>query len=264
MASVIQPQVHRLPVRAPLVELAGVTHRFPDAATPVFAGIDLTIRSGDFVAVVGGSGVGKSTLLRCVAGLVKQTAGRISFVSDPTPGRRRRAVVFQDGRLLPWRTLAGNIEFGLEGLGLTRRERHERVAEVLDLTLLKDFADRWPHQLSGGQLQRGGIARALAVQPDLLLMDEPFSAVDAITRQVLQDELLRIWQATGAAVLFVTHDINEAVLLADRVLVMGGEPATFTLDRAISLPRPRRRDDVELFRLAAEISTAIQINHKLD
>ena len=243
--------------RPALLELSGVGHRFPGASKPVFENIDLSIANGEFVAVVGGSGVGKSTLLRNIAGLLPPSEGSIVYNGEQQQGRRNLAVVFQDGRLLPWRSLAGNIEFGLEGLGLSADERNRRIEQVLELTRIGELKDRWPHQLSGGQAQRGGIARALVVQPDLLLMDEPFSAVDAITRQVLQDELLRIWQASDAAVLFVTHDIHEAVLLADRVVVMGGQPGRITRDTKVDLARPRRRDDVNLFRLASDIAASI-------
>ena len=147
---------------------------------------------------------------------------------------------------MPWRTLRANIEYGLEGLGVSRAERRERVDEVLALTGLGELADRYPHQLSGGQAQRGGIARALAVQPDVLLMDEPFSAVDALTRGSLQDELIRIWQASG-----------EAAFLADRVMVLAGQPAGVALDRRIEVARPRRHDDAALADIGAQIAAAL-------
>lgn len=240
-----------------VLRLNALTHSFPDASKPVFEAIDLKIRRGEFVAIVGGSGVGKSTLLRCAAGLIDPSSGDVQLDIPQVTGSRRRAIVFQDGRLLPWRTIAGNIEFGLEDLELSKSQKRERIADMLSLTMLDELADRWPHQISGGQMQRTGIARALAVKPALLLMDEPFSAVDALTRQVLQDELLRIWRAAGPAVLFVTHDIHEAILLADRILVLGGSPASVALEKHIHLPRPRVRTDIELFKLASEISSAL-------
>ena len=231
--------------------------RFPGAAAPVLDGVSLSVAPSEFIAIVGGSGVGKSTFLRAAAGLIEVDGGTISVAGEAGPGRRRRAIVFQDGRLMPWRTLRGNVAYGLEGLSLSADERAARIDEVLRLTGLTDFADRYPHQLSGGQAQRGGIARALAVKPDILLMDEPFSAVDALTRTSLQDELLRIWAATGAAVLFVTHDISEAVLLADRVIVLAGQPARVALERRLDAPRPRVRGAQGAGAVAEEIAGAL-------
>lgn len=242
---------------ATILAAKNLTLRFPGAPHPVIEAFDLTVERGEFLAVVGGSGVGKSTLLRAVAGLIGVESGTVEMFGEEAPGRRRRAIVFQDGRLMPWRTLADNIHYGLEGLNLPEAERRERVARVLDLTGLASFAGRYPHQLSGGQAQRGGIARALAVEPDILLMDEPFSAVDAITRTSLQDELLRIWGLSGAAVLFVTHDIAEAVFLADRVIVLAGSPAHVALDRRIDAPRPRERGGDHAAALGEEIEAAL-------
>lgn len=236
----------------PVVELRGLGFAYPGSSRPILANFDLTIGRGEFVAIVGSSGVGKSTLLRFVAGLAKPDEGEIVLHAAREPDRRRRAIVFQDGRLMPWRSVADNVAYGLKGLSLTHEQRERRVAAALELTGLSAFAERWPAQLSGGQAQRAGIARALAVEPDLLLMDEPFSAVDAITRRGLQDELNRIWRASGAGVLFVTHDIEEAVYLADRVVLLAGQPAEAVLDREIESPRPRDRrsarldDDVRL------------------
>lgn len=226
---------------ASVIEFSKLAYQHPGAAAPVIQGLSLQIEAGSFVAVVGGSGVGKSTLLRAAAGLTEPSAGTVQFQAQPRPGRRSRAVVFQDSRLMPWRTVGGNVGYGLEGLGLDRGEKTQRIDAALQLTGLGDFGRRWPHQLSGGQAQRVGIARALAVKPDLLLMDEPFSAVDAITRRNLQQELIRVWQASGAAVLFVTHDIEEAVFLADKVVVLGGHPANIVGNYDIDLPRPRDR-----------------------
>jgi NitT/TauT family transport system ATP-binding protein len=242
---------------ASVLNAENIVVRYPSAPDPVLKDFGMTVAPKEFVAIVGGSGVGKSTLLRVVAGLLKPESGRITLDTKVEPGRRRRAIVFQDGRLMPWRTLEDNISYGLEGLPISKPEKLKRIEEVLRLTNLGALRDRYPHQLSGGQVQRGGIARALAVEPDILLMDEPFSAVDALTRETLQEELLRIWQASGKAVLFVTHDIGEAAFLADRVVVLSGSPAEISLDLRIDVKRPRVRGGAELSSIAKRIGGAL-------
>jgi NitT/TauT family transport system ATP-binding protein len=242
---------------APILNIEDLSYHYDNNPEPVFADLNLRMEDGEFIAVVGGSGVGKSTLLRCVAGLATASHGNISLHVEEDDTRRSRGVVFQDGRLMPWRRLRSNVAYGLKGLNLTAEEKRDRVDEVLKLTRLEELAERWPHQLSGGQVQRGGIARALAVQPHLLLMDEPFSAVDAITRQHLQDQLLAIWEQTRKAVMFITHDIEEAIYLADRVVVLSGSPANIVLDKRIDLPRPRRRGTDTLQKLAQDIANAL-------
>ncbi|MGW9070367.1 ABC transporter ATP-binding protein [Streptomyces yangpuensis] len=188
-------------------------------------GIDLEIRSGEFLVVVGPSGCGKSTLLDLLGGLSAPTAGRILLDGKPVTGPGLdRGIVFQQYALLPWRTALGNVEFGLEATGVPRRERKQRAREFLDIVGLTGFEDRHPHQLSGGMRQRVAIARSLAYDPDVLLMDEPFAALDAQTRESLQDELRRIWQRTGKTVVFITHGIEEAVYLGQRVAVMTSRP----------------------------------------
>ncbi|MCB5164447.1 ABC transporter ATP-binding protein [Streptomyces bambusae] len=188
-------------------------------------GIDLEIRSGEFLVVVGPSGCGKSTLLDLLGGLSRPTGGRILLDGKPVTGPGLdRGIVFQQYALLPWRTAQGNVEFGLEATGVPRRQRGARAREFLDLVGLSGFEDRHPHELSGGMRQRVAIARALAYDPDVLLMDEPFAALDAQTRESLQDELRRIWQSTGKTVVFITHGIEEAVYLGQRVAVMTSRP----------------------------------------
>ncbi|APE25436.1 MULTISPECIES: ABC transporter ATP-binding protein [Streptomyces] len=187
--------------------------------------VDLEIQAGEFVVVVGPSGCGKSTLLDLLGGLSRPTSGRILLDGKPVTGPGLdRGIVFQQYALLPWRTALGNVEFGLEATGVPRRQRTDRAREFLELVGLTGFEDRHPHELSGGMRQRVAIARSLAYDPDVLLMDEPFAALDAQTRESLQDELRRIWQRTGKTVVFITHGIEEAVYLGQKVAVMTSRP----------------------------------------
>lgn len=187
--------------------------------------VSLDIAEGEFVALVGPSGSGKTTLLDLLAGLSVPTSGQVLIKGREVSGPGLdRGVVFQQYALFPWRTARSNVEFGLEGSGLSRRQRVARASEYLDLVGLSGFADRYPHELSGGMKQRVAIARSLAYKPAILLMDEPFAALDAQTRELLQDELLRIWRATGTTVVFITHSIEEAVYLGQRVVVLTSRP----------------------------------------
>ena len=183
--------------------------------------VDFAVEPQEFVALLGPSGCGKSTLLNIIAGLLPASAGRVYFEGEPRPGRAPvTATVFQEFALFPWRTVRANVELGLEELGLPSPERSERTRRYLDMTGLAGFESRYPHQLSGGMRQRVGIARALAVEPAVLLLDEPFSALDAQTRTLMMDELLGIWERTRQTILYVTHNIQEAVFMADRVIVL--------------------------------------------
>jgi NitT/TauT family transport system ATP-binding protein len=187
--------------------------------------ITLDVRAGEFLALVGPSGCGKSTLLDLLGGLAVPTSGRILLDGRPITGPARdRGIVFQQYALFPWRTAAQNVEFGLDIAGLKSKERRERARHYLDLVGLAAFADRYPHELSGGMKQRVAIARSLAYDPEVLLMDEPFAALDAQTRETLQGELLRIWRSTGKTIVFITHGIDEAVVLGQRVAVMTSRP----------------------------------------
>lgn len=238
---------------AAIVDLQDIAATFPGADQPVFADIDLAVERGEFVIVVGASGAGKSTLLRVLAGLLEPSAGTITHEIETRSDRREIAMVFQEARLLPWRTVSDNVALGLEGLEVTTEDRTRRISDALKLVGLADYGGRWAHELSGGQRQRVGIARGLAVDPDLLLMDEPFGALDAITRQTLQDELLRIWGETGKSILFVTHDIDEAVYLGDRVLLLGGAPARVVRSYEVDARRPRSREGEEVGRVGAQV-----------
>jgi NitT/TauT family transport system ATP-binding protein len=194
-------------------------------AVTALTDVSLDVHSGQFLVLVGPSGCGKSTLLDLLGGLTRPSTGEILLDGRPVTGPGLdRGVVFQQYALFPWRTALSNVEFGIEGRGVPKRERRERARHFLELVGLNGFADRYPHELSGGMKQRVAIARSLAFDPDVLLMDEPFAALDAQTRDSLQDELLRIWERTGKTIVFITHGIDEAVYLGQRVAVMTSRP----------------------------------------
>ncbi|MEI2384867.1 ABC transporter ATP-binding protein [Breoghania sp. JC706] len=226
-----------------------VTYRRPktDEAFLAIDRISLAVERGSFVAVVGSSGCGKSTLLLAAAGLVAPASGSVAIGGAPVSGpgteaAARSAMVFQDASLLPWRTVLGNVRFGLEMRRWSRDDLTERALRYIHMVGLADFADYHPHQLSGGMRQRVNIARALAVEPEVLLMDEPFGALDAQTREVMGNELLRLWERDRKTALFVTHDIDEAIFLADKVVVMGRDPGCIKDVLTVDLPRPRTPD----------------------
>jgi NitT/TauT family transport system ATP-binding protein len=245
VASETKDERRRTNARPPRLILDGVGKRFVSThGQTVDALLDvlLEVKAGEFVCVLGRSGCGKSTLLRLVAGLERPTAGRILLdgrpVSGPGPDR---AMVFQEHLLFPWRTVEQNVAYGLEARGVPPAERREKVAWALELVGLERFARSYPKELSGGMKQRAGIARAVVNQPEVLLLDEPFASLDAQTRSDLQIALLEIWVGTRPTVLFVTHSVDEAVYLADRVLVLhsGADRPPDVLD--LQLPRPRYR-----------------------
>ena len=233
-------------VETPRVRVEGIGKRFEGTNGPVQAleGVTFDVADGEFVCIVGPSGCGKTTLFRIIAGLEPATTGQVVLdgarVTSPSTDL---GLVFQEYHLFPWRTVAGNVGFGLERDGVATTERERRVRELLELVGLDGFADAYPRDLSGGMKQRVALARALAVDPGLLLMDEPFGAVDAQTKKLLQDELLDIWRETGKTILFVTHDVEEAVKLADRVVVMAKEPGRIREVIDVDVERPRERSD---------------------
>ncbi|MBI2493860.1 MAG: ABC transporter ATP-binding protein [Candidatus Rokubacteria bacterium] len=226
--------------RSPKVRVNEVSVTFESRGHAVLAldRISLEVAAGEFLCLVGPSGSGKSTLLRVVAGLLRQSAGEVRIEAD-RPGTPLTAMVFQEHALLPWRTVLANVTFGLENRGVERAAREARAREMLAMVGLSRFARHYPHQLSGGMKQRVGIARALANDPEVLLMDEPFAALDAQTRTIMQEELLRIWATLGKTVIYVTHSLEEALLLGDRVVLMTSRPGRVRQVFPVDLGRPR-------------------------
>lgn len=248
----------------PKLVLEGVTRQFAArGAHEIFTAvddIDLDVAAGEFLVLVGPSGCGKSTLLDLLGGLTEATAGRILLDGKPIDGPGLdRGIVFQQYALLPWRTARHNIEFGLEAKGLPKKERREIAQKYLELVGLESFADRYPHELSGGMKQRVAIARSLAFDPEVLLMDEPFAALDAQTRESLQDELLRIWKATGKTIVFITHGIDEAIYLGQRVAVLTSRPGRIKTIVEVDIDRsvPDVRSDAQFRSLRHHIWTLL-------
>jgi len=229
--------------------------------------INLQVRAGEFVCVVGPSGCGKSTLLHLIAGLHPQTSGQILIDGNPVQGPGTdRILIFQEHGLFPWLTVAQNVEFGMKMKGLPKAEREEKMRHYLRLVHLGKFEKSYIHQLSGGMRQRVAIARALATEPDVLLMDEPFAALDAQTRDLLHDELERIWSETGRTIIFVTHNVREAVRLGDRVVLLTFRPGRVKSEFPVSLPRPRSLEDPEVALAAREVLDELrdEINQSLE
>ncbi|PWC79767.1 ABC transporter ATP-binding protein [Azospirillum sp. TSH64] len=242
------------------IQVRGVEKTFAVGAQKIVAlqNIDLDIRKGEFVCLLGPSGCGKSTLLNAVAGFQPPTKGTVTVdgrtITEPGPDR---GMVFQEYALFPWMTVAQNVAFGLEIKGMSKAEIAERVEWLLQKLHLQDFRNRFPKDLSGGMRQRVAIARVLALDSPILLMDEPFGALDALTRRTLQDELLRIWEEVGKTILFVTHSIEESIYLADRIIVMTYRPGTIKRDVVVDMPRPRDGSAPEFNRLKRELSQMV-------
>lgn len=251
VAAALAPQ--RRPGAA--LDIRDVSHSFSleGRPLPVLDRVSLSVSPGEFVALLGPSGCGKSTLLRLVAGLEPPSAGALTFdgaaIAGPDPSR---VVVFQDPTLFPWRTVAQNVALGLEAQGLLRAHR-SRVGDALRLVGLSEFASAYPHQLSGGMAQRAALARALVNEPRLLILDEPLGKLDSLTRLTMQSELTRLWEASGFTALLVTHDVEEALVLADRVIVLSDRPAKILSEFRVDEPFPRRRDDARIVALRREI-----------
>jgi NitT/TauT family transport system ATP-binding protein len=240
--------------RPPVVRLQGLTKRYgsgPDAVTAI-QGLDLEVARGEFLTIVGASGCGKSTLLSIVAGLTPQTSGTVEIAAT------RVALMFQDATLMPWLTVGRNVDLALRLRGVPRRERPDRVRELLSLVHLDGREAQRPHELSGGMRQRVALARVLAQEADLVLMDEPFGALDAMTRDAMHDELERLWSEHGLTVLFVTHNVREAVRLGDRVVLLASSPGRVKAELPVPLPRPRRIDSAEIAVRAGALTDALR------
>jgi NitT/TauT family transport system ATP-binding protein len=229
--------------------------------------INLQVKAGEFLCIVGPSGCGKSTLLHLIAGLHQQTSGQVLIDGKRVQGPGTdRILIFQELGLFPWLTVGQNVEFGMKMKGISKAEREEKVRYYLRLVHLSQFKDSYTHQLSGGMRQRVALARALATEPDVLLMDEPFAALDAQTRDLLHDELERIWRETGRTIIFVTHNVREAIRLGDRVALLTFRPGRVKREFPVDLPRPRVLEDVHVAHAAREILDELreEINRSLE
>ena len=229
--------------------------------------INLEVKPGEFLCIVGPSGCGKSTLLHLIAGLHPQTSGKVLVDGTPVSGPGTdRILIFQELGLFPWLTVGGNVEFGMKMKNIGKAEREQKVQYYLRLVHLSKFRDSYIHQLSGGMRQRVALARALATEPDVLLMDEPFAALDAQTRDLLHDELERIWAETGRTIIFVTHNVREAVRLGDRVALLTFRPGRVKQEFSVNLPRPRHMEQPDVARTSGDILNCLrdEINKSLE
>ncbi|MCY2950630.1 MAG: ABC transporter ATP-binding protein [Planctomycetota bacterium] len=242
-----------------MLEMRGIEKRFNSSRVAVLTGISLEVKRGEFVVVVGPSGCGKTTLLNLAGGMVKPDGGEVMLdgkaVEGPGP---ERAMVFQDHGLFPWLTAASNIEFGLRMLGMRRRERRDRVEAALRMVHLGNFGEKLVHELSGGMKQRVAIARAMVMDPAVLLMDEPFAALDAQTRTLLHGQLQELWIQTKKTILFVTHSVGEAVRLADRIIVLSAYPGRIRREIRVELSHPRDFDSPQISELVRLVRTEIE------
>ncbi len=255
--------------KTPKVALQDITLQYKTNGSTLLAldRINLQVKAGEFLCIVGPSGCGKSTLLHLIAGLQQPTSGSVLIDGKAVHGPGTdRILIFQELGLFPWLTVADNVEFGLKAKGIPKAERKRKAGYYLRLVQLSQFADSYIHQLSGGMRQRVALARALATEPDVLLMDEPFAALDAQTRDLLHDELERIWAETGRTIIFVTHNVREAARLGDRVAIFTFRPGRIKREFAVDQPRPRQIEDPAISRCAKEILDDLreEINKSLE
>lgn len=244
------------------INVVSVSKSFPtrSGSLQALSEINLSVNAGEFVCAIGPSGCGKTTLLYILAGLETPTEGEVRVDGQPITGPDpSRVLLFQEAALFPWLTVRDNVEFGLKMKSVPGEERHATAERLLKMVHLNAFGDAWVHELSGGMKQRVALARALAVEPAVLLLDEPFGALDAITRELLHDELQELWMRMGKTVVFVTHNVREAVVLGDRVVVFSPRPGRILSDHRIDLPRPRHIDDLSTTELARRIASDLQL-----
>ena len=266
----VMPERPESKILVPKVSLDGISLSYGTRSKGQLVALDnisLQVRPGEFLCIVGPSGCGKSTLLHLMAGLHRQSSGQIFVDGKPVNGPGTdRILIFQELGLFPWLTVGQNVEFGMKMKNIPKAEREEKISYYLRMVHLSKFRDSYTHQLSGGMRQRVALARALATEPDVLLMDEPFAALDAQTRDLLHDELERIWTETGRTIIFVTHNVREAVRLGDRVALMTFRPGRVKQEFAIALPRPRHIEETDVARKAKEILTCLrdEINKSLE
>jgi NitT/TauT family transport system ATP-binding protein len=269
LVNVVQP-IRRISSEVAKISLSDICLSYRTASQERLLALDhisLRVKEGEFLCIVGPSGCGKSTLLHLIAGLHQQTSGQVLVDGKPVHGPGTdRILIFQELGLFPWLTVGQNVEFGMKMKGISKEERAEKTRYYLRLVHLLRFKDSYTHQLSGGMRQRVALARALATEPDVLLMDEPFAALDAQTRDLLHDELERIWAETGRTIIFVTHNVREAIRLGDRVALLTFRPGRVKREFPIDLPRPRVLEDVHVARAAREILGELreEINRSLE
>jgi NitT/TauT family transport system ATP-binding protein len=247
------------------LDVVGVRKEFAGRGGAVMAldRLDLSIAAGELLCLLGPSGCGKSTLLNMLAGLEVPSEGQVLADGQPIRGTDpSRVLIFQDAALFPWLTVQANVEFGLRMKDLPRAEREGRARQLLDMVHLSQFARAWVHELSGGMRQRVALARALAVEPAALLMDEPFGALDAMTRDLLHGELQEIWLKTGKTIVFVTHNVREAVVLGDRVIVMSPRPGRIVAEHRVALPRPRQIEHAQTSELSRHILADLHLERR--